>query len=409
MSDEIAFMGKWNTGGAPGSNSWLLQIGHSTAGNAPRFVYEVGNNKEAILANQQLQLNQWYHVVARRTGTLLEILMNGEVWAAQDIGTIAFNNVDIPLHIGRLGVDGYNLNASVDDIRFFKRSLTASEINVWSSGATAAPNTYTPAALAGNNHYDYGFRIYNPRIAKFLSVDPLTKSYPMLTPYQFASNTPIWAIDLDGLEALYFHLEGRLSIPMIGPYGVTGSSAYGLAFDLQGNVAGYQAYSLGGQVGAVASVGIGVGFNPLVDDVYGLQGYGFNIGLSAAPELVGPGFGVEGNLTIPSQEGEFKFKNVPKFLQEVIDQEGDFGGGLTVSFGPTIGASVYAEGAYTDFFGSFNIFEESEKLKPILEELYNKLDDDFRESVGLDDFIKQTEEFIRSNLRSDETNEGKES
>jgi RHS repeat-associated protein len=49
--------------------------------------------------------------------------------------------------------------------------------------------------------YDYGFRVYDPRIAKFLSVDPLTKSYPMLTPYQFASNTPIAAIDLDGLEA----------------------------------------------------------------------------------------------------------------------------------------------------------------------------------------------------------------
>ncbi|MDH5381454.1 MAG: hypothetical protein OEW75_11410, partial [Cyclobacteriaceae bacterium] len=35
---------------------------------------------------------------------------------------------------------------------------------------------------------------------KFLSVDPLTKSYPMLTPYQFASNRPIDGIDLDGLE-----------------------------------------------------------------------------------------------------------------------------------------------------------------------------------------------------------------
>ena len=32
--------------------------------------------------------------------------------------------------------------------------------------------------------YDYGFRIYNPSIARFLSVDPLTRSYPMLTPYQ---------------------------------------------------------------------------------------------------------------------------------------------------------------------------------------------------------------------------------
>jgi len=51
------------------------------------------------------------------------------------------------------------------------------------------------------NQQDYGFRIYDPRIGKFLSVDPLTKSYAMLTPYQFASNTPIMAVDLDGLEA----------------------------------------------------------------------------------------------------------------------------------------------------------------------------------------------------------------
>ena len=50
------------------------------------------------------------------------------------------------------------------------------------------------------NVYDYGFRIYNPRLGKFLSVDPLTRTYAMLTPYQFASNSPIMAIDIDGLE-----------------------------------------------------------------------------------------------------------------------------------------------------------------------------------------------------------------
>jgi hypothetical protein len=32
-------------------------------------------------------------------------------------------------------------------------------------------------------------------------VDPLSKEYPELTPYQFASNTPLWASDIDGLEA----------------------------------------------------------------------------------------------------------------------------------------------------------------------------------------------------------------
>jgi RHS repeat-associated protein len=50
------------------------------------------------------------------------------------------------------------------------------------------------------NQYDYGFRIYNPRLGRFLSVDPLTRSYPWYTPYQFAGNKPIIAIDLDGLE-----------------------------------------------------------------------------------------------------------------------------------------------------------------------------------------------------------------
>jgi RHS repeat-associated protein len=48
---------------------------------------------------------------------------------------------------------------------------------------------------------DYGFRLYTPREGRFIDVDPITAQYPELTPYQFASNTPIAAVDLDGLEA----------------------------------------------------------------------------------------------------------------------------------------------------------------------------------------------------------------
>lgn len=50
------------------------------------------------------------------------------------------------------------------------------------------------------NQQDYGMRIYDPRLGRFLSVDPITKKYPELTPYQFASNRPIDGIDLDGKE-----------------------------------------------------------------------------------------------------------------------------------------------------------------------------------------------------------------
>ncbi|AXT18305.1 hypothetical protein D1817_00010 [Flavobacteriaceae bacterium] len=48
--------------------------------------------------------------------------------------------------------------------------------------------------------YDYGFRIYDARLGKFLSIDPLSSTFPWYTPYQFAGNKPILAIDLDGLE-----------------------------------------------------------------------------------------------------------------------------------------------------------------------------------------------------------------
>ncbi len=59
----------------------------------------------------------------------------------------------------------------------------------------------------GLTNYDYGFRIYNQGLGRFLSVDPLTKDFPYLTPYQFASNTPIQAIDLDGQEKFHYTLS----------------------------------------------------------------------------------------------------------------------------------------------------------------------------------------------------------
>jgi len=48
--------------------------------------------------------------------------------------------------------------------------------------------------------YDYGMRIYDTRLARFLSVDPIGDSYPYYTSYQFAGNRPIWCVDIDGLE-----------------------------------------------------------------------------------------------------------------------------------------------------------------------------------------------------------------
>ena len=55
------------------------------------------------------------------------------------------------------------------------------------------------------NFQDYGARMYNPRLGRFSNPDPKFKLYPMLSTYQFASNTPIQAVDLDGKEAFIVH------------------------------------------------------------------------------------------------------------------------------------------------------------------------------------------------------------
>jgi len=48
------------------------------------------------------------------------------------------------------------------------------------------------------NSYDFGFRQYDPRLGRFLSMDP--KKLSDLSAYSFAGNSPVWLIDKNGLE-----------------------------------------------------------------------------------------------------------------------------------------------------------------------------------------------------------------
>jgi RHS repeat-associated protein len=50
--------------------------------------------------------------------------------------------------------------------------------------------------------YYYGARYYDPKVGRFISVDPLIEKFPWWSPYQFAGNEIPNAIDLDGLEAV---------------------------------------------------------------------------------------------------------------------------------------------------------------------------------------------------------------
>jgi len=48
--------------------------------------------------------------------------------------------------------------------------------------------------------YDFSARIYDSRLSRFLSVDPLFRNYPFSSPYSYAQNRPIDGRDIEGLE-----------------------------------------------------------------------------------------------------------------------------------------------------------------------------------------------------------------
>lgn len=155
-------------------------------------------------------------------------LNNANGTAAWD--TIGKKNYELTNHLG-------NVMSTISDKRL-QRSTDGTAIDYFDADVQTAQEYYSFGSVipgrtysAGNRNYrygfngkendnevkkdqdgnnltggqqDYGMRIYDPRLGRFLSVDPLQKKYPELTPYQFASNRPIDGIDLDGLEWAIF-------------------------------------------------------------------------------------------------------------------------------------------------------------------------------------------------------------
>ncbi len=55
------------------------------------------------------------------------------------------------------------------------------------------------------NSQDHKFRMYDPRLGRYRSRDPLSKSFPWNSPYAYAENRVIDGIDLEGLEYVSVH------------------------------------------------------------------------------------------------------------------------------------------------------------------------------------------------------------
>jgi RHS repeat-associated protein len=71
-------------------------------------------------------------------------------------------------------------------------------------------NQYLPtnpafARTGTGNSYDYGARMYDSRVGRWMKRDPLENKYPSHSGYQFSLNSPIWMKDPDGKLVIFFN------------------------------------------------------------------------------------------------------------------------------------------------------------------------------------------------------------
>jgi RHS repeat-associated protein len=59
------------------------------------------------------------------------------------------------------------------------------------------------------NSINYKYRVHDPRLGRFLSLDPLAKDYPHNSPYAFSENRVIDGIDLEGLEFIHYKVLSK--------------------------------------------------------------------------------------------------------------------------------------------------------------------------------------------------------
>ncbi len=83
-----------------------------------------------------------------------------------------------------------------------ERSYEAAGINSHRYGYNGKENDNE--VKGEGNSLDYGARIYDPRVGRWLSLDPLMAKYPGMSPYNFAANKPVLYVDFDGRDYAVF-------------------------------------------------------------------------------------------------------------------------------------------------------------------------------------------------------------
>ncbi|MCV6629881.1 MAG: DUF1664 domain-containing protein [Flavobacteriaceae bacterium] len=186
----------------------------------------------------------------------------------------------------------------------------------------------------GLNVHEWKYRFSDPAIGRFWQIDPLAESYVHNGTYNFSENRVVDAVELEGLEAVTIHLDGRTSL------GVTGSISIGIAFDFNGGVGAFTSIGGGGGLAIGAAAGGGVSVYPFLQSVNDLKGWGGSV--VAGVDFIA-GLEISHDFAIPS------LSDIPQGLDGFDDM---FSytmsrGGMTITGGVGEHAIIGVEATYT--------------------------------------------------------------
>ncbi len=244
---------------------------------------------QTTTGNDSITTGMRQYELSNHLGNVLNTISDNKYPVDEDEdGTVDYYRPDVETHSRYFpfGMQAPEFTMNADDYRF---GFNGKEMDNEVAGT--------------GNQYDYGFRIYNPRLGRFLSIDPLASKYPHWTPYQYASNTPIWAIDLDGLEAVistkwtvkqgdtFWQIENDQSIPHgtmqnlnpdVNPTVLQPGQILKTAYGMDGVYGGkmivypddYNVGEGGGSLPQEQTIGV---YNPKLSDFCARSAYGFGM------------------------------------------------------------------------------------------------------------------------------------
>src|SRR5690554_7183757 len=98
-----------------------------------------------------------------------------------------------------MGCKKLTYHETLSPLKVVSSDLSVSGISCVGSYCYGFNNMEKDDEIKGSgNSYDFGARLYDPRVGRWLSVDPLERTYSMVSSYVFANNVPTIYNDPDG-------------------------------------------------------------------------------------------------------------------------------------------------------------------------------------------------------------------